>query len=271
MEENMIQVDPFAEYKVVQREGWSHFAPLEALTTVAAGHLVNFSKLRPGDRVLDVACGTGVVAVTAARSGARVKGLDLSPVLLERARFNASLANVEVPFLEGDVETLPYEDGEFDVVVSQFGHMFAPRPDVAIREMLRVLRPGGILAFSTWPPELFVGKMFTLVSQYFPPSLVAPPPTTLWGDPNVVRDRLADRVVDVTFERETLLNQTLSPQHFRHLQERGAGPVIKLVENLRNDPARLQKFRTDLESLIAAFMRGNAVKQDFLMTRGRKL
>src|SRR5881628_248600 len=153
-------VDPLARFKEAQREGWAHFAPFEALTTPPAAELVRRASPRAGQRVLDVACGTGVVAVTAARAGARVSGLDLTPQLLEQARENARLANVEIEFREGDAEQLPFGDSAFDVVLSQFGHMFAPRPEVAIGEMLRVLKPGGTIAFSTWPPELFMGRMF---------------------------------------------------------------------------------------------------------------
>src|SRR4051812_682355 len=139
--------DAIAKFKEGQRQGWKHFAPLEALTTPAAARLVKFAKVRAGQDVFDVACSTGVVAVTAARSGARVRALDLTPELLDRARENARLANTEIDFREGDAEALPFDDATFDVVLSQFGHMFAPRPDVAIAEMLRVLKPGGTLAF----------------------------------------------------------------------------------------------------------------------------
>src|SRR5208282_6912980 len=127
----------------------------------------------------------------AARRGAKVSGLDLSPVLIERARKNASIADVDIDFVEGDAKALPYPDASFDVVLSQFGHMFAPRPGVAIQEMLRVLKVGGRIAFSTWPPEHFTGIMFALVGRYMPPpppggTPPAPPPQ--WGDPNVVRE-----------------------------------------------------------------------------------
>src|SRR5580765_7884275 len=132
--------DPLARFKEAQREGWAHFAPLEALTTPPAAELVRRASPRAGQSVLDVACGTGVVAITAARLGARVTGLDLTPELLKRARENAGIADVAVDWHEGDAEQLPFGDADFDVVLSQFGHMFAPRPEVAVAEMLRVLK-----------------------------------------------------------------------------------------------------------------------------------
>src|SRR5574342_1071203 len=159
-------MEPLAQFKEAQKQGWAHFVPLEIFTTPAAPRLTRHAGVVSGQSVLDVACGTGVVAITAARAGARVSALDLTPPLLERARENAKIANVEIDWREGDAEQLPFEDSAFDVVLSQVGHMFAPRPDVVVREMLRVLKPGGILAFSTWPPELIVGRIFVLVSCY---------------------------------------------------------------------------------------------------------
>src|SRR3989440_9184447 len=114
--------DPIAKFKEAQRQGWKHFAPLEGLTTPAAARLVKFAKVRAGQNVLDVGCGTGVAAITAARTGGRVRGLDLTPELLERARENARIANVEIDFREGDAEELPFDDVTFDVVLSHFGH-----------------------------------------------------------------------------------------------------------------------------------------------------
>src|SRR2546421_873820 len=108
--------DPLAQFKAVQREAWGLFVPLEAVTTIPAGRLVAYARIRPGHSVLDVGCGTGVVAVTAARAGAKVGGLDLSPVLIEHARKNAALAGVDIEFREGDAEALPYDDASFDVV-----------------------------------------------------------------------------------------------------------------------------------------------------------
>jgi SAM-dependent methyltransferase len=261
--------DPLAQFKAGQREAWGLFVPLEAVTTIPAARLVAYARVRAGQAALDVGCGTGVVAITAARGGAKVRGLDLSPVLLEQARKNAALAGVAIEFKEGDAEALPYEDASFDLVVSQFGHMFAPRPEVTIAEMLRVLKPGGTIAFSTWPPEHFVGRMFALVGKHLPPPPgVSPPPQ--WGDPNIVRQRLGDAVADVTFDRDVMLFPTLSPQHYRKGMEATLGPVVKLVASLEKEPAKLDAFRSELDAFLAPYLEGNAVRQHYLLTRATK-
>jgi SAM-dependent methyltransferase len=264
-------MDNLDAFKAAQRSGWAHFAPLQAITTEPAAHLVRHAGIKAGQRVLDVACGTGVVSVTSARLGALVTGLDLTPELLAVARENAHLAAVEVDWHEGDVEQLPFEAGGFDVVVSQFGHMFAPRPEVAVSEMLRVLKPGGVIAFSTWPPELLVGGMFALTGRYMPapPQGVAPP--SQWGDPNVVRERLGTAVRNIEFNREIMIVPTLSVRHQREIMERTSGPVRKLVEVLSaSDPAKLEAYRAEAEALSAGYFHDNVLRQGYLMTRAIK-
>jgi SAM-dependent methyltransferase len=261
--------DPFVQLKAIQREGWSLFAPLEAITTAPAAELVKHARIRAGQTVLDVGCGTGVAALTAARAGAKACGLDLSPVLLEHARKHAALAGVEIDFREGDAEALPYERSAFDVVISQFGHMFAPRPDVTIAEMLRVLKPGGTIAFSTWPPEHFVGQMFALVGKFVPPPPGAAPPPQ-WGDPNIVRQRLGDAVTDIVFERAVMTFPALSPQHYRHGIEQTLGPVVKLVDTLKDKPTELAAFRAELDGFIGRYFENNMLRQHYLMTRATK-
>ena len=183
-------MDALMQFKELQKQTWTGFAVLENFTGTCAPRLVRFAGIGRGTAVLDVGCGSGVVALTAARAGATVTGVDLTPELVAHARENASLAGLAIEWREGDVEELPFADGVFDAVVSQFGHMFAPRPEVAVGEMLRVLRPGGTVAFSTWPPELYTGRLFAMLGKYVltpPPSGV--PPSTQWGDPSVVRER----------------------------------------------------------------------------------
>ena len=161
--------DPFLDFKSRQREMWVSFTPAAMFTTPVAAQLIKFAGIRSGEKVLDVGTGTGVVAITAARSGARVTGLDLTPALLEQARANSRIARMEdIVWTEGDAESLPYPDASFDVVLSQFGHIFAPRPEVAVAEIRRVVKSGGRLAFVTWPPEHLVGRMFAFMGRHSP-------------------------------------------------------------------------------------------------------
>jgi SAM-dependent methyltransferase len=265
-------MDPFESFKSAQKQMWPCFAPYETHTTPCAAKLVKRAGVRPGDRVLDVACGTGVVSVTAARLGARVTALDLTPELLERARENGKIAGVEIDWREGDVEHLPFGDAAFDVVLSQFGHIFAPRPEVAIGEMLRVLKPGGTIAFSTWPPELFVGRMFALTASYLPPPPpgVAPPPQ--WGDPSIVRQRLGSAVKDILFDRATMLITALSPSHHRKASEKSSGAMVRLVAALEGgDPAKLEQFRREYDALAGEYFEDNYLRQDYLITRATKI
>jgi SAM-dependent methyltransferase len=266
-------MDPIAQFKQNQKQGWSTFAPFEIYTCGPAARLVTFAQIAGPQRVLDVGCGTGVVALAAARTGAQVTGLDLTPELLLRARENAALAGASIEWNEGDAEALPFGDATFDVVLSQFGHMFAPRPEVATAEMLRVLKPGGRIAFATWPPELYTGSMFRLVGQYLPPPPpgVSPPP--LWGAPDVVRERLGSAVTELVFDRGALLGTYLSVPHVRAFLESGAGPVKKVVSTLEGDPARLAAFRRDLDALTVQYFEPtqNVLRQDYLLTRARKL
>jgi len=264
-------MDPIATFKENARQGWVTFTPFETLTALAAPRLVKFAGVKPGARVLDVACGTGVVAITAARAGAHVTGSDLTPELIERAKENAKLARVEIELSVADVEELPYADATFDAVLSQFGHMFAPRPDVAVREMLRVLKPGGTIAFTTWPPELFTGRMFALLGKYAPPPPpgVSPPP--LWGDPNFVREKLGTAVKSLAFERDEIRAPNLSVPHLRASFEANVGPIGKLCAALAaSDPAKLATLRGELEALMEEYFENNALRQNFLVSRAVK-
>lgn len=263
-------VDPFADIKARHREMWASFAPTAAFTTPVAAHLVEFVEVKHGETVLDVGTGTGVVAITAARAGALVTGLDLTPALLDVARENARVAKLAtVQWFEGDAESLPFPDGQFDIVVSQFGHMFAPRPDVAVAEMRRVLKPSGRIAFATWPPEHFVGRLFAFVGKNSPalPPGAAPPPQ--WGNPAIVAERLGDKFEAPFFSRGVMQIPALSLPHFREFMERSVGPMQKLIQTSAKEPEQLASLRAEFETLAAPYYFGNVIRQEYLLTRAR--
>jgi SAM-dependent methyltransferase len=257
--------DPFAELKKKQREMWASFGPTAMFTTPVAGHLVGFARIGTGEAVLDVGTGTGVVAITAARAGARVSALDLTPELLEQARENARVAGFDdIAWTEGDAEALPYPDASFDVVLSQFGHMFAPRPEVAVAEMRRVLKPGGRIAFATWPPEHVIGRVFAFVGRNSPPPPPGAAPPPQWGNPALVTERLGTGFEAPFFERGTMLFPAMSLQHYRLFMERSVGPMQKLVESLADQAQKLAGVRAEFDALIAPYYVGNQVRQDYL-------
>src|SRR6202142_4344162 len=184
----------FAELKQRLRATWmaGDFGEIAKLNSHGAEEFIERLHLKPGTKLLDVACGTGNQSIPAARAGAQVIGLDIATNLLEQARKRAADEKLKIEFVEGDAEKLPYEAARFDVVFSMFGAMFAPRPDVVASELVRVCRPGGLIAMGNWTPAGFVGQMFRISGQHVPPppGMLAP---SLWGDEKVVRERLGGK------------------------------------------------------------------------------
>src|SRR6266436_3022990 len=154
--------DGLAQLKQNLRASWmaGDFGQIARLNSQGAEDFVNRINLKPGTKVLDVACGTGNQSIPAARTGAQVTGLDIAPNLLEQARQRAKAENLNIEFIDGDAENLPYPAGHFDVVLSMVGAMFAPRPEVVASELKRVCRAESLVAMGSWTPEGFVGQMF---------------------------------------------------------------------------------------------------------------
>jgi SAM-dependent methyltransferase len=168
-----------------------------------AAEFVGRLNLKPGMRVLDVACGSGNQSIPAARTGAEVTGVDIAPNLIEQARKWAESENLKIRFDEGDAEHLPYADAEFDVVMTMFGAMFAPRPELVAAELLRVCRPGGVIAMANWNASGFIGLMFKIVGSHVPPPPDMPSPL-LWGNEAAARERFGGEVSEIGFEPRTI-------------------------------------------------------------------
>jgi len=195
----MTSVPPdLSALKAKMRESWmaGDFGVIARYAEAAEEDFVRRLALSSGVRVLDVACGTGNTAIPAAKAGANVTGVDIAPNLLEQARQRAHDAGVSADFREGDAEHLDFPDNSFDVIISVFGAMFAPRPERVAAELLRVCRSGGTIAMGNWTPTGFVGKMFALSAKHAPPPPGVPPPS-LWGDEPTVRQRFGAGARDV--------------------------------------------------------------------------
>ena len=204
-------------------------------------------ELKPGMRVLDVACGSGNLAVPAARAGAIVTGVDIATNLLEQARARAEAEGLKIQFDEGDAEKLPYDDASFDVVVSMFGAMFAPRPQLVAAELVRVCRPGGWIAMANWTPEGFIGQMFRATGKHVPPPPSMPSPLK-WGDEETVRERLRDGIADLKLTRRMcVFKYPFPPAEVVEFFRRYYGPTQRAFEALDSDGQAA--LRKDLEQL----------------------
>ena len=223
------------------------FGQIAKFLETEAKDFINRLGIQPGSKVLDVACGTGNLALPAARLGANVTGVDIAPNLLEQARANAAHEGLEARFDEGDAEALPYDDASFDTVVTMYGAMFAPRPDVVAAELLRVTKPGGRIAMGNWTPAGFIGQMFKAVGAHVTPPAGMPSPV-LWGKDDVVRERFGDGASDIkTTPRIVKFAFPFSPAEVVELFRVYYGPTLKAFGSL--DENKQAALRKDLEEL----------------------
>jgi len=203
----------------------------------------------PGTRLLDVACGAGQVALIAARAGAQVTGCDIATNWLEKGRARAAAEGLKITFEEGDAESLPYEDAQFDAVVSLFGAMFAPRPDLVAAELTRVCRPGGMIAMANWTPGGFIGQMFKVIAKHIAPSGMPAP--VLWGDEATVRDRFRAGTADLNCAlRVYHFDYPFPPDAVVEFFRTNYGPMSRAFASL--DSNEQEKLRSELVSLWSA-------------------
>jgi ubiquinone/menaquinone biosynthesis C-methylase UbiE len=207
--------------------GSGNYAAVAERITEAGQAVVERGGVEPGMNVLDVACGTGNATIPAAKAGARVTGLDLSPALLAIARERCADAMVEIDWVEGDVQELPFEDASFDRVLSVFGHMFAPDHERTAAEMRRVLRPGGAISIACWTPEGANGRMYRTLAGLVPAPPGATPPS-LWGTEQHVTDLLGE----AEFERREIEWTDESPESYARFMLESFGPLLNAREAL---------------------------------------
>lgn len=236
--------------------------------------LVDACAVKEGDRVLDVATGCGNAALPAARAGAHVVACDLTPELLAAGRVHADRLGLTVEWRQGDAEALPFDDDEFDVVISCVGVMFAPRHQVCADELLRVCRPGGAVGLVNWTPEGFIGEMFATMRPYSPPPPPGALPPPLWGSEDHLRGLFGDRVEGLTTCRRTVTVDGFStPEHFRDYFKQRYGPTVAAYRAVGDDPDRGAALDRDLAELARRHDRGDGatiMEWEYLLATARK-
>jgi SAM-dependent methyltransferase len=234
--------------------------------------LVQATGIAPGDRVLDVAAGTGNAAIPAAETGARVVASDLVPELLEQGSRLAAERGVDLEWREANAHELPFSDNEFDVVMSCIGVMFAPFHQLAAGELVRVCRPGGRIGLISWTPEGHIGQLWAAMKPYAPapPPGAQPPPQ--WGQEDHVRALLGDRVTDVVTERRMLtVNQFADGAEFRDYFKTLYGPTISVYRNIEGDSDRVAALDADIARVGDSVLSGSSTMEwEYLLLTARK-
>ena len=264
-----------AEHKERDRAVWAagDFDAIAELIWEVGGRVVDRVGVREGDEVLDVACGTGNASIPAALAGGDVTGLDLTPELFVAARERAARAAVDIDWVEGDAEELPFDDVSFDIVLSTFGCMFAPRQEQAAAEIARVLRRGGRACIASWTADGPIGEFFKTVGGHMPPPPQPFSPPVLWSNEDHVRSLLEPHGLSLECERETVLMKGDSAEALTTLYEEKFGPVVKAKE-LLEPQGKWDALREDLvklfESHNAATNGGVAYPAEYLVVLATK-
>jgi ubiquinone/menaquinone biosynthesis C-methylase UbiE len=236
------------------------------------GILVETVDVRSGQRVLDVAAGTGTSALPSARSGAEVTATDLTPELLDVGRAAAAGAGLKLTWKTADAEALPYADSSFDVVLSCIGVMFAPHHQQAADELVRVCRPGGTIGVLSWTPEGFIGQVFAVMKPYAPPPPPGASPAPLWGHADHVRDLFGDRVDDLVARQQSLrVDRFADGAEFRDYMKANYGPTIAVYKFIADDPAKVEALDADLVALGERFLYAGVMAWEYLLVTARRV
>jgi SAM-dependent methyltransferase len=247
---------------------------VETFLTPLGPRLVEACGIGPGQRVLDVAAGTGNASIPAAQAGADVVASDLTPELFEAGRARAAAAGVELEWAEADAENLPFEDASFDVVISSIGIMFAPHHQDAADELVRVCRPGGTVGLLSWTPEGMIGALFRAMGSFMPtpPPGAQPPP--LWGSEDHLRELFGDRVEFERHRREMLdITAFDRPNDYGEHFKGRYGPTIAARANAVKE-GRAEEFDQAVVDFCEEWNRGSAdgarFEKEYLLSVGRK-
>lgn len=261
----------FTELKRKQRAMWAlgDYDRIADGLAVSTDQTLRVARVRPGEKVLDVATGTGITAVAARERGAQVTGVDLTPQLLDVARQRArDLGYDDIDFREGDAEALPFKDASFDVVLSTCGHMFAPNQVRVAAELTRVVRPGGRVVFLCWTPEGGLGSWFRITNRHVPPPAGVPSPFN-WGDPARVWELLGNAYSDISFTRGDCPQYGASAEEIWNLFATRYGPTVRALGGLPDDAARAA-FRAEMLAFLDGYKAADGKVRwgrEYLITR----
>jgi SAM-dependent methyltransferase len=258
-----------AQLKAKHRAMWASgdYPAVAAEAIPATGpRLVDFTGVQAGDRVLDIAAGSGNASIPAARRGAAVVASDLTPELFDAGRRRAEEAGVRITWQQADAEALPYRDGEFDVALSCVGIMFAPHHELAAAELLRVTSPEGRIGLLSWTPDGFIGRLFTALKPFVPPPPPGAQPPPLWGSEDHVRALLGNGVTDVRATKEKLrVDRFAAPEDMRDFFRDKYGPTITAYKVNAGDPARLAELDRAIVDLATKHHHDGVMEWEYLL------
>ena len=248
---------PIEQVKQLMKAMWTSgdFGKIAELMEKSAEEFVARLNLEPGMRVLDVGCGTGNQAIPAARAGAQVTAVDIAPNLLAQAAERARREGVNVDFREGDAEALVFADGEFDVVMSMFAAIFAPRPEMVAAELVRVCRRDGLIAMGNWTPDSLIARQSAVTARFVPPPPDAANPMD-WGVERIVRERFGNRAQVACTLRPFVFDVPFGPEQSEEFFRRYLGPLHIIQSRL--DDAGKQRLVEALRELWVRENQGDA-------------
>ncbi|MEP7203175.1 MAG: methyltransferase domain-containing protein [Ilumatobacteraceae bacterium] len=249
IQEDMTQLPDLTAVKARQQRTWASgdYAVVGATLQIIGEQLCETADLRPGQHVLDVATGNGGTAIAAARRFCDVTGADYVPELLERARERARAERFSITFDEADAEALPYADASFDAVLSTLGVMFTADHERAAGELLRVCRPGGVIAMANWTPDGFIGRLFKTIGAHNPPPAGVASPLA-WANEANLRQLFGDGIVDMRIIPREFVFRYRSPEHFLEVFRTYYGPMLKAFEALADDGR--EALAADIDRLL---------------------